>query len=40
MIVFWKKEGKRITWIKPYTKIKNVNIVKMKFILNGMKMEL
>ena len=21
---FWKKEGKRITWIKPYTKIKNV----------------
>ena len=19
---FWKKEGKRITWIKPYTKIK------------------
>ena len=21
---FWKKEGKRITWIKPYTKIKDV----------------
>ena len=21
---FWKKEGKRITWIKPYKKIKNV----------------
>ena len=21
---FWKKEGKRINWIKPYTKIKNV----------------
>ncbi len=20
---FWKKEGKRITWIKPYTKIKD-----------------
>ena len=20
---FWKKEGKRITWIKPYKKIKN-----------------
>ncbi len=22
---FWKKEGKRINWIKPYTKIKEVN---------------
>ena len=22
--LFWKKEGKRITWIKPYTKIKDV----------------
>ena len=21
---FWKKEGKRINWIKPYTKIKDV----------------
>ncbi len=21
---FWRKEGKRITWIKPYKKIKNV----------------
>ena len=21
---FWKKEGKRITWIKPYKKIKDV----------------
>ena len=21
---FWRKEGKRITWIKPYTKIKDV----------------
>ena len=21
---FWKKEGKRITWIKPYTKIKDI----------------
>tara|TARA_X000000368_G_scaffold25105_1_gene19033 strand:- start:144 stop:443 length:300 start_codon:yes stop_codon:yes gene_type:complete len=20
---FWKKEGKRITWIKPYTKVKD-----------------
>ena len=28
---FWKKEGKRITWIKPYKKIKNVKYSK-KFI--------
>ena len=26
--MFWKKEGKRITWIKPYTKIKNVKYSK------------
>ena len=26
--LFWKKEGKRITWIKPYTKIKNVKYSK------------
>ena len=25
---FWKKEGKRITWIKPYSKIKNVKYSK------------
>ena len=25
---FWKKEGKRITWIKPYTKIKDVSYSK------------
>ena len=25
---FWKKEGKRITWIKPYTKVKDVNYSK------------
>ena len=25
---FWKKEGKRITWIKPYTKIKDVKYSK------------
>ena len=25
---FWKKEGKRITWIKPYNKIKNVKYSK------------
>ena len=25
---FWAKEGKRITWIKPYTKIKDVNYSK------------
>ena len=23
---FWKKEGKRITWIKPYKKIKDVKV--------------
>ena len=26
--VFWKKEGKRITWIKPYKKIKDVKYSK------------
>ena len=26
--IFWKKEGKRITWIKPYTKIKDVKYSK------------
>ena len=25
---FWKKEGKRITWIKPYTKIKDIKYSK------------
>ena len=25
---FWRKEGKRITWIKPYTKIKDVKYSK------------
>ena len=25
---FWKKEGKRIDWIKPYTKIKDVKYSK------------
>jgi len=25
---FWKKEGKRITWIKPYTKVKDVKYSK------------
>ena len=25
---FWKKEGKRISWIKPYSKIKNVKYSK------------
>ncbi len=24
---FWKKEGKRINWIKPYTKIKDVKYI-------------
>ena len=36
---FWKKEGKRITWIKPYTKIKDVkyskNEVKIKWFYDG-----
>ena len=36
---FWKKEGKRITWIKPYSKIKNVkyskNEVKIKWFYDG-----
>ena len=25
---FWKKEGKRISWIKPYKKIKNIKYSK------------
>ncbi len=36
---FWKKEGKRIDWIKPYTKIKDVkyskNDVKIKWYYDG-----
>jgi acetyl-CoA synthetase len=36
---FWKKEGKRITWIKPYKKIKNVKYsskeVKIKWFEDG-----
>jgi len=36
---FWKKEGKRITWIKPYTKIKDVKYsksdVKIKWYEDG-----
>ena len=36
---FWKKEGKRITWIKPYTKIKDVKYsnkdVKIKWFHDG-----
>ena len=38
-IEFWKKEGKRITWIKPYKKIKNVKYsktdVKIKWYEDG-----
>ncbi|MDA7704295.1 hypothetical protein N8794_01555 [Candidatus Pelagibacter sp.] len=37
---FWKNEGKRITWIKPYKKIKDVKYSKKKLELNGMKMGL
>ena len=36
---FWKKEGKRITWIKPYTKVKSVKYsktdVKIKWFYDG-----
>ena len=36
---FWKKEGKRITWIKPYTKIKDINYsktdVRIKWYYDG-----
>ena len=36
---FWKKEGKRITWIKPYKKIKDVKYsksnVKIKWYYDG-----
>ena len=36
---FWKKEGKRITWIKPYKKIKDVKYsskeVKIKWFEDG-----
>ena len=31
---FWKKEGKRISWIKPYTKIKNVKYSKKEVRIN------
>jgi acetyl-CoA synthetase len=36
---FWKKEGKRISWIKPYTKIKDIKFssddVKIKWFYDG-----
>ena len=36
---FWRKEGKRINWIKPYTKIKDVKYsktdVKIKWFYDG-----
>ena len=36
---FWKKEGRRIDWIKPYTKIKDVKYsktdVKIKWFYDG-----
>ena len=35
--VFWKKEGKRITWIKPYKKIKDVKYSKDEVRINGLK---
>ena len=30
---FWAKEGKRITWMKPYTKIKDVKYSKEEVII-------
>ena len=36
---FWAKEGKRITWIKKYTKIKDVKYSKEEVRLNGSTME-
>ena len=36
---FWRKEGKRITWIKPYTKVKDIKCsktdVKIKWFYDG-----
>ena len=36
---FWKKEGRRINWIKPYTKIKDIKYsksdVKIKWFYDG-----
>ena len=36
---FWRKEGKRITWIKPYTKVKDIKYsktdVKIKWFYDG-----
>ena len=31
---FWRKEGKRIDWIKPYTKIKDVKYSKKEVKIN------
>ena len=35
---FWAKEGKRITWIKKYTKIKDVKYSKEEVKINGFMM--
>ena len=37
---FWAKEGKRISWIKKYTKIKDVKYSKEEVKLNGITTEL
>ena len=37
---FWRKEGKRITWIKPYKKIKDVKYSKDEVKIKWLKMEL
>ena len=36
---FWKVEGKRITWIKPYKKIKDIKYSKKTLESSGMKMD-
>ena len=35
---FWKKEGKRITWIKPYKKIKDVKYSREEVRIKWLKM--
>ena len=37
---FWAKEGKRITWMKKYTKIKDVKYSKDEVKISGIMMEL
>ena len=37
---FWEKHSKRINWIKTFTKLKTLTLVKIISILSGLKMEL